>query len=258
MDDEIQELSNSQVQEQIALLLNEYPVVRLITKSDVLCSKCLLFEECGKMVADELFDQGGGEKDWTLRLAGESFKATARYVNVAGDPRVLLCVSAPEEENDLRNRHLLYIDTLTGAFNRRFYEDELRHQRIFAGVAVIDLDDFKLVNDSMGHHAGDLALQAAVKAMKRCVRDSDMLVRFGGDEFLLVMPNINQEAFSRRLRAICDAVAQTPVPDCDNQFLSASVGGVIANGETVESALQQADSLMYRAKNKKKLHDYRC
>lgn len=251
MDDEIQELSNSQVQEQIALLLNEYPVVRLITKSDVLCSKCLLFEECGKMVADELFDQGGGEKDWTLRLAGESFKATARYVSVAGDPRVLLCVSAPEEENDLRNRHLLYIDTLTGAFNRRFYEDELRHQRIFAGVAVIDLDDFKLVNDSMGHHAGDLALQAAVKAMKRCVRDSDMLVRFGGDEFLLVMPNINQEAFSRRLRAICDAVAQTPVPDCDNQFLSVSVGGVIANGETVESALQQADSLMYRAKNKK-------
>lgn len=251
MDDEIQELSNSQVQEQIALLLNEYPVVRLITKGDVLCSKCLLFEECGKMVADELFDQGGGEKDWTLRLAGESFKATARYVNVAGDPRVLLCVSAPEEEIGLSNRHLLYIDTLTGAFNRRFYEDELRHQRIFAGVAVIDLDDFKLVNDSMGHHAGDLALQAAVKAMKRCVRNSDMLVRFGGDEFLLVMPNINQEAFSRRLRAICDAVAQTPVPDCDNQFLSVSVGGVIANGETVESALQQADSLMYRAKNKK-------
>lgn len=251
MDDEIQELSNSQVQEQIALLLNEYPVVRLITKGDVLCSKCLLFEECGKMVADELFDQGGGEKDWTLRLAGESFKATARYVSVAGDPRVLLCVSAPEEEIDPRNRHLLYIDTLTGAFNRRFYEDELRHQRIFAGVAVIDLDDFKFVNDSMGHHAGDLALQAAVKAMKRCVRDSDMLVRFGGDEFLLVMPNINQEAFSRRLRAICDAVAQTPVPDCDNQFLSVSVGGVIANGETVESAMQQADSLMYRAKNKK-------
>ena len=251
MDDEIQELSNSQVQEQIALLLNEYPVVRLVTKGDVLCSKCLLFEECGKMVADELFDQGGGEKDWTLRLAGESFKATARYVNVAGDPRVLLCVSAPEEEIDLRNRRLLYIDTLTGAFNRRFYEDELRRQRIFAGVAVIDLDDFKLVNDSMGHHAGDLALQAAVKAMKRCVRDSDMLVRFGGDEFLLVMPNINQEAFLRRLRAICDAVAQTSVPDCDNQFLSVSVGGVIANGETVESALQQADSLMYRAKNKK-------
>lgn len=251
MDDEIQELSNSQVQEQIALLHNEYPVVRLITKGDVLCSKCLLFEECGKMVAEELFDQGGGEKDWTLRLAGESFKATARYVSVAGDPRVLLCVSAPEEEIDLRNRHLLYIDTLTGAFNRRFYEDELRHQRIFAGVAVVDLDDFKLVNDSMGHHTGDLALQAAVKAMKRCVRDSDMLVRFGGDEFLLVMPNINQETFSRRLRAICEAVAQTPLPDHDNQFLSVSIGGVIANGETVESALQQADGLMYRAKNKK-------
>ena len=251
MDDEIQELSNSQVQEQIALLLNEYPEVHLIAKGDVLCNKCLLFEECGKMVAEELFDQGGGEKDWTLRLAGESFKATARYVSVAGDPRVLLCVSAPEEEIDLRNRHLLYIDALTGAFNRRFYEDELRHQRIFAGVAVVDLDDFKLVNDSMGHHTGDLTLCAAVKAMKRCVRDSDMLVRFGGDEFLLMMPNIDQETFSRRLHAIRDAVAQTPIPNHDNQFLSVSIGGIIANGETIEIAMQQADSLMYRAKNKK-------
>ena len=251
MDDEIQELSNSQVQEQIALLLNEYPEVHLIAKGDVLCNKCLLFEECGKMVAEELFDQGGGEKDWTLRLAGESFKATARYVSVAGDPRVLLCVSAPEEEIDLRNRHFLYIDALTGAFNRRFYEDELRHQRIFAGVAVVDLDDFKLVNDSMGHHTGDLTLCAAVKAMKRCVRDSDMLVRFGGDEFLLMMPNIDQETFSRRLHAIRDAVAQTPIPNHDNQFLSVSIGGIIANGETIEIAMQQADSLMYRAKNKK-------
>lgn len=251
MDDAIQELSNSQVQEQIALLLNEYPVVRLISKGDVFCSKCLLFEECGKMVAEELFDQGGGEKDWTLHLAGESFKATARYVSVAGDPRVLLCVSAPEEEINLRSRHLLYIDALTGAFNRRFYEDELRRQRIFAGVAVIDLDDFKLVNDSLGHHTGDLALHAVVKAMKRCVRDSDMFVRFGGDEFLLVMPNIDQETFSRRLHAICDAVSQTPIPNHDNQFLSVSIGGVVANGETVEAAMQQADGLMYRAKNKR-------
>lgn len=251
MDGAIQELSNSQVQEQIALLLNEYPEVHLIAKGDVLCNKCLLFEECGKMVAEELFDQGGGEKDWTLRLAGESFKARARYVSVAGDPRVLLCVSAPEEGIDLRNRHLLYIDALTGALNRRFYEDELRHQRIFAGVAVVDLDDFKLVNDSMGHHTGDLTLCAAVKAMKRCVRDSDILVRFGGDEFLLMMPNIDQETFSRRLHAIRDAVAQTPIPNHDNQFLSVSIGGIIANGETIEIAMQQADSLMYRAKNKK-------
>lgn len=251
MDDTMNELSNSQAQEQIALLLNEYPVVRLISKGDVLCNRCLLFEECGKMVAEELFDQGGGEKDWTLHLAGESYKASARYMNVDGDPRVLLCVSAPEEELGLHNRHLLYTDALTGAFNRRFYEDELRRQRIFAGVAIIDLDDFKLVNDSLGHHAGDLALHAAASAMKRCVRDSDILVRFGGDEFLLVMPNIDQETFSRRLHAICDAVAQTPLPNCDNHFLSASIGGVIANGETVEAAMQQADGLMYRAKNKR-------
>ena len=251
MDDTTNELSNSQAQEQVALLLNEYPVVRLVSKGDVLCGRCLLFEECGKMVAEELLDQGGGEKDWTLHLAGESYKASARYVNVAGDPRVLLCVSAPEEEIGPHNRHLLYTDALTGAFNRRFYEDELRRQRIFAGVAVIDMDDFKLVNDSLGHHAGDLALHAAANVMKRCVRDSDMLVRFGGDEFLLVMPNIDQETFSRRLHAICDAVSQTSLPNYDSQFLSVSIGGVITNGETVEAAMQQADGLMYRAKNKR-------
>ena len=96
----------------------------------------------------------------------------------------------------------------------------------------------------MGHHAGDLALQAAVKAMKRCVRDSDILVRFGGDEFLLVMPNIDQETFSHRLHAICDAVAQTPIPNYDNQFLSVSIGGVIANGETVEAVVADCIHVM--------------
>ena len=193
MDDAIQELSNSQAQRADCT-----PAQRISCGAPyherAMCSAtnvCSL-KNAGKWSPKSFSTKAAGKRDWTLRLAGESFKATARYVSVAGDPRVLLCVSAPEEEIDLRNRHLLYTDALTGVYNRRFYEDELRHQRIFAGVAVIDLDDFKLVNDSMGHHAGDLALHAAVEAIKRCVRDSDMLVRFGGDEFLLVMPNVDQ------------------------------------------------------------------
>ncbi len=255
MDNVSSGMTSLQMQDEIARLRNEYPVVRLVTPGDAVCDKCLVFDDdapCGKKVAQKLFSQHQGEEDWMLRLGGEGHKATARYTEVDGEPRVLMCVAQADESTDsAHDRHLLHTDALTGVFNRRFYEDELRRQRLFAGVAIIDLDDFKLVNDTLGHHAGDVALKAAADAMVRCIRDTDMLIRYGGDEFVLVMPNIEASVFSRRLHAILEAVSQTAIPNYGQQFLSASIGGVIARGETVESAVQQADGLMYRAKRSK-------
>ena len=247
-------LTSLQMQDQIARLRNEYPVVRLVSQGDAACEKCLIFDDdavCGKKIAEKLFAQHGGDEEWSLRLGGEAHKATARYVEVEGEPRVLMCVADLDDAENEHDRHLLHTDVLTGVFNRRFYEDELRRQRLFAGVAIIDLDDFKLVNDTLGHHAGDVALKAAADAMSRCVRETDMLIRYGGDEFVLVMPNIESSVFSRRLHAILEAVSQTPIPNYGQQFLSCSIGGVIARGETVEDAVQQADGLMYRAKRSK-------
>jgi GGDEF domain-containing protein len=89
----------------------------------------------------------------------------------------------------------LYMDALTGAYNRRYYEDQLKSVDMVAGVAMIDLDDFKFYNDTYGHNAGDLVLETVVKIIRNNIRKTDMLVRFGGDEFLLVMPDILESSF---------------------------------------------------------------
>lgn len=87
-------------------------------------------------------------------------------------------------------------------YNRRFYEDELRHKFLTAGVAMIDLDDFKLCNDTFGHEAGDAALCAVASIIQHNIRSSDMLIRYGGDELLLILPMIPADDFARKLRLI--------------------------------------------------------
>ena len=79
----------------------------------------------------------------------------------------------------------LYRDSLTGAYNRRYYEEVVRKTIGPAGVALLDVDNFKICNDTYGHYAGDMALKTAANAIQSCIRESDLLIRYGGDEFLL-------------------------------------------------------------------------
>lgn len=99
-----------------------------------------------------------------------------------------------------RNNTEIYIDALTGAYNRRYFEDRLKGARMSAGVVMIDLDDFKMYNDTCGHDAGDAALRTTVEIIRKCIRATDILVRYGGDEFLLIMPGITDERFSQQLK----------------------------------------------------------
>ena len=96
----------------------------------------------------------------------------------------------------------LYIDALTGAYNRRFWEDKMKSFSGVAGIALIDLDDLKLYNDTFGHSAGDAALKALVQITKKGIRRTDKLIRYGGDEFLLIMPNVSSSIFAEKLRSI--------------------------------------------------------
>ena len=91
-----------------------------------------------------------------------------------------------------------------------------------AGVAMIDLDDFKVYNDTCGHDAGDMVLVTVVDAIRRCIRKSDVLVRYGGDEFLLVMPGIQEDDFAHKLRKIKRNIHAATVPGYSNIRLSAS------------------------------------
>ena len=147
----------------------------------------------------------------------------------------------------------LYRDALTGAYNRRYFEDELKTRTDPAGIAMIDMDDFKLANDTFGHNAGDAALDTVVRVIRKYIRKSDMVVRYGGDEFLLLMKDVTEEVFDKKLHQIRKKVSETLVPGYPGLQLTVSIGGVLTNNEPVEQALERADRLMYQAKNLKNL-----
>ncbi len=184
---------------------------------------------------------------------GKGLQVTARYVEADGKPYVLQTIQpldtgfSAEIDGDDR----LYKDALTGAYNRRFYEEKLRRQYLTAGVAMIDLDDFKLYNDTFGHHAGDIALETAARIIQKCIRDSDYLIRYGGDELLLILPDITGDDFARKLRVINKKLHGAEVPGYQELQLSASIGGVLSAGMTTEKAVHEADRLMYQAKQSK-------
>ena len=145
------------------------------------------------------------------------------------------------------------MDALTGAYNRRYYEDQLKSVDMVAGVAMIDLDDFKFYNDTYGHNAGDLVLETVVKIIRNNIRKTDMLVRFGGDEFLLVMPDILESSFRKKLKQIQEAIHIAEVPGYLQLRMSVSIGGVLSTRGTIESAIRRADQYMYQAKTTKNM-----
>lgn len=189
----------------------------------------------------------------------------ARYLEIDGEPYVLALTRRVNRSDMLESdngEHLismltdynskLYHDALTGVYNRRYYEDNLRSHPGPAGVAILDLDDFKIYNDTYGHHGGDVALETAVEVVRRNIRQSDFLVRFGGDEFLLVLPRISSEVFESKLNRIRSEVFSASVPGFPHLHLSVSIGGVIQRErETMDEAVRRADLLMYQGKEQK-------
>ena len=190
----------------------------------------------------------------------------SRYVEIDGQPHVVeilnvLDVTTESFENAREQLTAkvrgydeeLYLDALTGAYNRRYYENRIRKVRGHAGVAMIDLDDFKLYNDTCGHNAGDLVLNTVVGIIRGCICKTDILIRYGGDEFLLILQDVDEEIFSKKLKQIRDMVCDAEVPGYARLRLTVSIGGVLADNETIESAVARADGLMYQAKNRKNM-----
>ena len=199
-------------------------------------------------------------------IGSQLYEVTARYMEVEGEPYVLELVKRmddnymiDEKQREKLLRHFggyheqLYKDALTGAYNRRYFEEKIRKSTVSAGVAMIDLDDFKLYNDSFGHDTGDVVLITFVNIIKNCTRKTDMLIRYGGDEFLLIMPGIKEQDFKNKLLQILEEVRRADVPGHGGLRLSASIGGVLSNGSVIEDAIGRADKLMYQAKNRKNM-----
>ena len=145
----------------------------------------------------------------------------------------------------------LYIDPITGVYNRRYFEDEIRNMQNSAGVAMIDLDDFKLYNDIYGHDMGDQVLCIVADAIKNCIRKTDKLIRYGGDEFLLILSDMVRGTLRGKLLQIQEAIENATIPNCSRLKLTASIGGVISEDGKINEAIAKADQLMYKAKDHK-------
>ena len=209
------------------------------------------------------------EKDKKTKLEfidGDIFQVVSRYIEIEGIPYVVEMVNKLDGDilinEDGRDEMLkklirydreLYMDALTGAYNRRYYEDQLKQTEMVAGVAMIDLDDFKLHNDTYGHNAGDLVLETVVNVIRNSIRKTDMLVRFGGDEFLLVMPDILEASFQKKLKQIQNEIHAAEVPGYSQLQVSVSIGGVLSTHGTIEDAIHKADQCMYQAKTSKNM-----
>ena len=229
--------------------------------------KCYSFWEKGKNCENCVAQRTLAMKGQCMKIEFiglKMYQVIAKYLEVDGAPCVVEMISCLDDETLLdaegretlvkkfaHYRRELYADALTGSYNRRYFEDQLKEQRMDAGIAMIDLDDLKTHNDIYGHVAGDKVLVTVSAAIISCVRKTDRLVRYGGDEFLLVMPGISLEAFVEKLHRIQNVIRSMSVEGYPQLKLSVSIGGTLTNGETVGKAMCRADEYMYQAKTSK-------
>ncbi len=155
--------------------------------------------------------------------------------------------------------HLAYHDALTDLPNRRLFEDRLtvalaqaRRKKQMAAVMCLDLDWFKVVNDTMGHALGDQLLQSVAERLTGLMRDSDTVARVGGDEFTLLLPDVARaEDTVEVAERILEALRQPWVLNGHEFYVTASIGIAMCpnDAEDAESLLRNADTAMYRAKD---------
>jgi two-component system cell cycle response regulator len=182
-------------------------------------------------------------------------------VEPVGDGEVLVRVEAAARTKDLQHElvaqgmrleSMLREDALTGLLNRRAILSQLggtisgarRHGHPLS-VAMVDLDNFKSINDEHGHAAGDEVLVAAVRAMRAHLRAEDQLGRLGGEEFLVVLPDTDERAATRVAEKLREEVAGAPGP----VPVTCSVGLATWDGGTPEQLLRRADEALYAAKD---------
>ena len=193
-------------------------------------------------------------------IDGKMYQIFARPLTIEGVPYVLEMLKhidntdlflAEGYDQLMSFSQQLYIDALTGAYNRRFWEDKMKSFSGVAGIALIDLDDLKLYNDTFGHSAGDAALKTLVQITKKSIRRTDKLIRYGGDEFLLIMPNVSSSIFAEKLRTIQEHIHEANFPEFPGLKISASIGGAMLYNGSIEEVVSRADKLMYYAKSYK-------
>lgn len=145
-------------------------------------------------------------------------------------------------------------DSLTQTFNRRVLRDDLeslvddnRRQGRQAAMAILDLDNFKSINDRFGHEEGDCVLMQFTHIVNETVRESDRLYRLGGEEFLMLLPDTDRQGLERALIKLHAALREQLM--CHGQVVTVSMGAAVLKcGESIRSWLSRADKALYQAK----------
>jgi len=156
-------------------------------------------------------------------------------------------------------KHMAYHDTLTGLPNRNYLYTQFMEtlnndeQSPFA-IIFIDLDRFKYINDSMGHDIGDMLLQSVAERLKSCIRDTDVVSRQGGDEFIILIRNATKTATAQIAKRILTELGQPHRLNNYEVYSTPSIGISMFpdHGQTIETLVKHADAAMYKAKEKGK------
>jgi diguanylate cyclase (GGDEF)-like protein len=203
-----------------------------------------------------------GESFGVLYLSASTSEASAqesqqRLAGTVAD-QLGLAVANLKLRETLRNQSIR--DPLTGLFNRRYLEETLEREikraergRGAVGVVMLDLDRFKNFNDTFGHNVGDMLLAELGRLLQTSIRTSDVACRYGGEEFVLVIPDADVEVTCQRAERVREAVKRLFV-SCRGQSVgsvtvSAGVAAYPTHGVTAEALVQAADAALYRAKS---------
>ena len=143
------------------------------------------------------------------------------------------------------------LDALTGLLNQSSYLHRTAEMTRRGGMLVVfDVDHFKHINDRYGHHAGDIVLRRIAKTVSSCVRKTDAVIRYGGDEFVIIFHRLPGDVFRKKLEEIRAAVDRLTIAEHPGLHVSVSLGGAYGVGKTTE-LFETADRLMYQAKKSK-------
>lgn len=204
-----------------------------------------------------LFRRKNGDTVWTV--------LSASRMEIDGNPSLIVIArdisTAKAAENEIRN--LAFYDQLTHLANRRLLLDRLRQALASCGrtnstgaVLFIDLDDFKTLNDTLGHKTGDLLLREVALRISACIRESDVVARLGGDEFVVLLEDLSTTP--EDAAAVAETVAQKlllavaePCQLAGREYSATSSIGITLFGDprnTIDEVMQQADLAMYQAK----------
>lgn len=202
-------------------------------------------------------------KEWVTKLEmrdRQMYFVLSKHINVNGRTCTLEIASHEDEaectrcggDNDAPTRSSFmnfYRDALTGTYRRLYLESFQSNLESADAVAIVDVDLFKQINDTYGHPVGDEALKTIANTIRSGIRGSDTLIRYGGDEFLLIFSKIGEEVFYERLKQLRRAVQEAKLPDYPEVKLDVSLGGVY-RVHPLSEAIRQADLRMYENKAK--------